>query len=41
MIWSLDTDDFRGEFCDRGNKYPLLTQIYNVLFSCSDKKNAP
>ena len=26
MIWALDLDDFKGEFCGCG-KYPLLTAI--------------
>merc|ERR1719221_2459213 len=30
MIWALDLDDFKGEFCGCG-KYPLLTAINRVL----------
>jgi len=29
MIWSLDYDDFTGQFCNRG-KYPLLSTINKV-----------
>lgn len=30
MIWSLDMDDFTGEFCKQG-KYPILTTINHFL----------
>ena len=30
MIWALDLDDFKGQFCGCG-KYPLLTAINRVL----------
>uniref|UniRef100_A0A3Q3ESJ8 GH18 domain-containing protein n=1 Tax=Labrus bergylta TaxID=56723 RepID=A0A3Q3ESJ8_9LABR len=30
FVWSLDLDDFRGEFCNRG-KCPFVTQLHNLL----------
>lgn len=31
MIWTLDFDDFKGEFCGQG-KYPLLSAINEVSY---------
>uniref|UniRef100_A0A3Q3GW79 GH18 domain-containing protein n=1 Tax=Labrus bergylta TaxID=56723 RepID=A0A3Q3GW79_9LABR len=30
FVWSLDLDDFRGEFCNQG-KCPFVTQLHNLL----------
>ncbi len=30
MFWSLDTDDFKGEFCGQG-KYPLIKSVLKAL----------
>lgn len=32
FLWTIDLDDFRGEFCENG-KYPLLTTIKIALAS--------
>ena len=32
MAWSLDSDDFKGSFCNEG-KYPLLTALNKALDS--------
>ena len=30
MFWSLDSDDFNGEFCGQG-KYPLIKSVLNII----------
>ncbi|KAK2186799.1 hypothetical protein NP493_188g01013 [Ridgeia piscesae] len=32
MVWSLDMDDFRGKFCNKG-RYPLITAMNRMLLS--------
>uniref|UniRef100_A0A3Q3F9K5 Chitinase-3-like protein 1 n=1 Tax=Labrus bergylta TaxID=56723 RepID=A0A3Q3F9K5_9LABR len=34
FVWSLDLDDFRGEFCNRG-KCPFVSQLHNLLVSAA------
>nr|XP_020515760.1 chitinase-3-like protein 1 [Labrus bergylta] len=40
FVWSLDLDDFRGEFCNQG-KCPFVTQLHNLLVSLNDLPHAP
>ena len=30
MFWSMDLDDFQGDYCNKG-PYPLLTAIYDAI----------
>ncbi len=30
MVWSLDLDDFNGQFCGQG-RYPLLKHMNDIL----------
>jgi len=39
MFWSLDTDDFNGEFCGQG-KYPLIKSVLSVLSGNSSQENS-
>ena len=38
MVWDLSFDDFSNTFCSQG-KYPLLTQINNILKNSSSSLN--
>jgi hypothetical protein len=38
MIWSLDLDDFSGNFCGQG-KYPLLTKVKKTFGKLSIKSH--
>ena len=40
MFWSLDLDDFKGEYCREG-AYPLLTAIYDAIESGDPTKTTP
>jgi chitinase len=35
MVWSVDDDDFSGQFCSQG-QYPMLRTIRNVLLNTGD-----
>ncbi|XP_040007634.1 acidic mammalian chitinase-like [Xiphias gladius] len=36
FVWSLDLDDFKGQFCKQG-KYPLISYLHSLLVSGLDK----
>ena len=38
MVWSLDTDDFDGKFCDQG-KYPLISTIKSIIEGTYNESN--
>uniref|UniRef100_A0A3Q3NP32 chitinase n=1 Tax=Mastacembelus armatus TaxID=205130 RepID=A0A3Q3NP32_9TELE len=46
FVWSLDLDDFRGEFCKQG-KNPFINNLHNLLVSgthnspCTGKSDGP
>ena len=39
MVWSLDLDDFTGDFCGQG-KYPLLQKMNDFFVQLVCNKNA-